>query len=125
MVELKPHLRMPVYPRTCRAPGVLGSRSGCSPNQQEPVILSGLNNCFPLGCPHPRPSWLFLRLSPQLPTPVQVAEARERTPPPPAHKGQKELSLREFTLSRTHLAFIIIDNIILGLGIKRPIKTSA
>lgn len=61
----------------------------------------------------------------QLLTPVQVAEARERTPPAPAHKGQKELSLRAFTLSRTHLAFIIIDNIILGLGIKRPIKTSA
>lgn len=67
-----------------------------------------------------------------LPSPMQVAwsqseaffsyDLRHPPPPPPVHKGQKVLSQSLFALSKTERAFIII---ILGLGIKRPIKMRA
>ena len=71
------------------------------------------------------------RFFPWLPSPMKVAwsqseasfsYARRHPPTPLVHRGQKGLSQSLFALSKTERAFIII---ILGLGIKRPIKMRA
>lgn len=87
---LKPHLRMPLYPLSAgaRRPGF---QVWLFSDEQEPVILSGMNIHFSPGCPHPRRPWLSPCGSPPAPDACAVAEAREGHPRP-SPQGREELA---------------------------------